>query len=164
MVTLATSLFANTGLVLLLASADFKGTPLSWIPLFSNGQYSDYQNEWYLTVGRQIVVTMIINSFTPQVNFIASYIFRFLKKWKDGGLNRKKHDKKDRKTKFRTIYQYVKCYAGPQVELHQRYASIMNLVFVSFFHGISLPILFPITLFGLINFYVTEKLLFAYYY
>jgi hypothetical protein len=40
----------------------------------------------------------------------------------------------------------------------------MNLVFVTFFHGISLPILFPITLFGLVNFYVSEKILFAYYY
>ena len=55
-------------------------------------------------------------------------------------------------------------YAGPEVELDSRYAQILNLVMVTFFHGISLPILFPITLFGLINFYVTERCLFAYYY
>jgi len=37
MFTLALSLFANTGLVLLLASANFEGTPLFWIPIFNNG-------------------------------------------------------------------------------------------------------------------------------
>jgi hypothetical protein len=37
MFTLTGSLFANTGLVLLLASANFEGTPFSWFPFFNNG-------------------------------------------------------------------------------------------------------------------------------
>ena len=90
MITLALSLFAHTGLVLLLASANFEGTPLFWIPNINNGQYTDYQNEWYLTVGKQIVVTMMINSITPYINFLISYIFRAINKCRDGGLNRKK--------------------------------------------------------------------------
>ena len=38
------------------------------------------------------------------------------------------------------------------------------MVFVTFLHGVSLPILFPITLFGLINSFVADKIMFAKYY
>lgn len=40
----------------------------------------------------------------------------------------------------------------------------MNLVFVSFLHGIALPILFPIALVGVFNNFVVERLLLARYY
>jgi hypothetical protein len=67
MITLALALFANTGLVLILSSANFYGSSKEWyvFPYIGNGQYSDYKNEWYLTVGKQIVLTMVINSFSP---------------------------------------------------------------------------------------------------
>lgn len=40
----------------------------------------------------------------------------------------------------------------------------MNLVFAAFTHGAALPILFPITWFGILNNFVTERFLLAYYY
>ena len=40
----------------------------------------------------------------------------------------------------------------------------MNMIFTTFLHGISLPLLFPITLFGIGNQYVSERLMFAYFY
>lgn len=48
--------------------------------------------------------------------------------------------------------------------MHFKYSSVMVQVFVSFFYGMFLPVLFPICLFGLINMYVTERLCMAYYY
>ena len=35
---------------------------------------------------------------------------------------------------------------------------------VAFTHGVALPMLFPVALFGLVNNYFTERILLAYYY
>lgn len=40
----------------------------------------------------------------------------------------------------------------------------MNSVFISFAYGLIVPVLFPITLFALINLYITEQYQFAYIY
>ena len=37
-------------------------------------------------------------------------------------------------------------------------------MFVAFTHGIAIPMLFPITFFGILNIYISEKLAFAYFY
>jgi len=50
------------------------------------------------------------------------------------------------------------------VELYFRYSAIMNFVFVTFTHGLALPILFPIAAFGIFNQWLVEKLMFAYFY
>ena len=48
--------------------------------------------------------------------------------------------------------------------MHFKYSSILVQVFVSFMYGMFIPILFPITLFGIFNMYINERLLLAYYY
>ena len=58
----------------------------------------------------------------------------------------------------------MELYSGREVELHFRYATIMNFVFVAFLHGASMPILFPIACFGILNMYIVERLQFAYFY
>ena len=48
--------------------------------------------------------------------------------------------------------------------MHFKYSNVLNLVFVTLTHGVALPILFPISLFGICNNYFTERILLAYYY
>jgi hypothetical protein len=48
--------------------------------------------------------------------------------------------------------------------MHIRYSFVFNTIFVTFTFGLALPILFPITFFTMINMYVSERYLFAYYY
>ena len=55
-------------------------------------------------------------------------------------------------------------YSGPDVVIHFRYANIMNQIFVSFTHGLAIPLLFPIALLGIVNMYIVERLQFAYFY
>ena len=71
---------------------------------------------------------------------------------------------KDFKSKKTTIQQFVDLYSGPDMPIHYRYASILNIIFVTFTFGIALPILFPITLFYLMNIYVVERICLAYYF
>ena len=54
-------------------------------------------------------------------------------------------------------------YSGPEYFIHFKYASILTQVFVSFMYGIFLPILIPITCFGIFNLYVVERYSLAYY-
>ena len=48
--------------------------------------------------------------------------------------------------------------------MYFKYSNAMNIVFVTLTHGVALPILFPIGLFGLCNNFFTERILLAYYY
>lgn len=42
--------------------------------------------------------------------------------------------------------------------MHFKFASLITMIFVTFMYGMFIPIMFPITLFGIINFYLTEKI------
>ena len=68
------------------------------------------------------------------------------------------------RTKQKTITSYVDIYSGPDLQLHFRYSDLMNQIFVAFTYGLSMPLLFPILLFSLINIYWLERYMFAYYY
>lgn len=48
--------------------------------------------------------------------------------------------------------------------MHTKYGAIMNTIFVTFFYGIPLPLLFPVAAFTFFNYYITEKLLVTYYF
>lgn len=52
------SQYLNTGLMLLLTNANFKYTPVSWLPI--RNEFGDFSLNWYDMVGNQIVQTMII--------------------------------------------------------------------------------------------------------
>jgi len=55
--------FINTGILLNLTNANLKFTFLKFIPL--QGQYTDFTNEWYQTIGASLVQTMLIQAFMP---------------------------------------------------------------------------------------------------
>jgi len=151
--------YVNTGILLLFTNANFETGILSFLPF--KGQFSDFSSVWYLTIGRSIVYTMIFASVMPFVRFPWHYFVKTLFRTIDSkGTCRKRIPK----TKKVTIQQFVNLYSSKDVELHFRYSSIMNFVFVAFTHGLALPILFPIAAFGIFNQWLAEKLLFAYFY
>ena len=148
------SQFVNTGLMLTIASADLGFSPLRFFPI--NNLYSDFSRDWYLDVGKQVVMTMGINSFMPYVGFCAAWAGLYVKRRLD--------QKAGRATTKSTIQNYVMLYSGPDVLLQIQYSVLLNMVFVTFTYGLVLPILFPIALVGLINMYICERLQFAYFY
>jgi len=105
---------------------------------------------------------MIIMVIFPQINFGLFYGIRLLKRFLDSGIEC--CNSKDRKSKKKSMAQYVDLYAGPEIQMFFRYASVINIVFVAMTHGVALPILYPLALFGLANNYFTERILLAYYY
>lgn len=67
------------------------------------------------------------------------------------------------RTKTRTVYEYVDLYSGPEYEIFIKYSFILKYVYISFFYGLGMPILFPITFFALLNLYITDKLAVVYW-
>ena len=67
-------------------------------------------------------------------------------------------------TKKTTIKDYVDLYSGPEIEMYFKYSNALNLVFICMTHCVALPILVPITFVGLLNNFVTERVLLARYY
>ena len=102
---------------------------------------------------------MFIQAFVPFITYFKDFVKNNVKKYLDRG-----SFKEVNVTKKIVMIDYINLYAGPEVELHFRYSNIMNQVFVSFTHGLAIPLLFPIALLGIINMYVAERLQFAYFY
>ena len=102
---------------------------------------------------------MLIAAILPYISFLTSYIGVLIPRVVDSGSFCNQVN-----TKLLTVQQYVNLYAGPEVDLHYRYSAVLNQVFVCFTHGLALPLLFPITLFGMLNLYIVERLQFAYFY
>lgn len=50
--------YINTGILLVIASANFENTPLWFIPI--RNSYSDFSSEWFLNVGVEIQQAMVI--------------------------------------------------------------------------------------------------------
>lgn len=104
---------------------------------------------------------MIVLAIFPQINFGIFYGIRLLMRLIDSGKN---CCKKNHGTKKTTVTQYVDLYCGPEMFMFWKYSNVLNLTFVTLTHGIALPTLFPITLFGIVNNFFTERILLAYYY
>ena len=70
--------------------------------------------------------------------------------------------------KFRTnktsVQGYVKTYSGPVYSMHFKYASLMNITFITFLYGFGIPILFPISAFAIFVLFLVEKTMLFYAY
>lgn len=160
MISILYASYFNTAILLLLCNANFSAYPiLRILPL--KGQFADTSTNWYILIGPALINTMLILSIFPYINFIIFYGIRVAKRFYDSGIQccKSKHG-----TKLTTVQQYVDLYSGPEMLMFFKYSNIMNMVFVSMTHGAALPVLFPITLFGIINNYLAERTFLAYYY
>ena len=96
MVNVFVAQFINTGILLLLTTANFQGTVLAFIPIRNN--YSDFTSEWYIVTGKSLVMAMIVNAFMPYVFLL----FALVKFWLLGLIDRCKA-KKGEKTSIKTV-------------------------------------------------------------
>lgn len=159
------SQYINTGLLLPIANAElthqfdlnFEHARVLYILL--RGDDPDFNRRWYKSVGQTLLTTMIVNIIAPVVEFMIGFIIRRVRICFDRGCCRK-----EASTKQTTLQGYIDVYAGPEYQIHYKYSSILNVVFVTMTFGVGIPILFPCALFFLVGLYFMEKLLLYYYY
>ena len=108
--------FFNTALVLPLVQANFSEVfpPLAFI---FRAKYTDYDDDWYATVGYLLVQTMMINSVVPVAAGTAAFCANYAKRWLDAGMP---GDLKLRpyQTKKTQVSQYVALHSGPVYLVH----------------------------------------------
>lgn len=84
MVVTFISAFFNTAIIPLLTNANLAFVPLfKYLPFRMN--YSDFDESWYLTIGTQIVRTILIQAFMPYISLCVSLGMRLPLQWLDSG-------------------------------------------------------------------------------
>ena len=133
------SMFMNTGVITMLVNADFEymDIPFYWLPFRS--EYPDLNRDWYTKVGPTMVKTMLIAAIAPIMELCIGYCTRTIKAILDSGFpccpRMHKVDYEDeygeevtdiapvaKKTKKKTVYQYIELYVGPIYLPHSKYA------------------------------------------
>lgn len=88
MVSIFIGQFVNTAILLLLNSANFKDIdgghgPLSFV--FMVGDQTDFNCEWYRSVGLIIMKTMFMTALWPLIEFAMFYALMNASRWHDRG-------------------------------------------------------------------------------
>lgn len=122
-----------------------------------SGPFADYSPLWYSTVGFKIVQTMIINAILPYVTLATSFIIPKLKRSLDNKFSGSFYQ-----TKKTSLSAYRELYSGQDYFIHFKYSNILNIVYITMFYGVGMPVLFPIAAFNFINQYICERYILAY--
>eukprot|EP00916_Digyalum_oweni_P014612 GHVL01023976.1.p1 GENE.GHVL01023976.1~~GHVL01023976.1.p1 ORF type:complete len:993 (+),score=130.30 GHVL01023976.1:93-3071(+) len=113
----------NTGLLALVLNAHF----LINLPGLGGGS-NDFDNNWYTSVGTALVLTMMINIFSPLVQlFFLSW--RPVSRW----ISRKKCVTQD---------ELLELYTNPEFSLADRLGQILTTVFVTLLYSSGMPVLY----------------------
>ncbi|KAG4058688.1 hypothetical protein PC123_g6359 [Phytophthora cactorum] len=127
--------FLNTAIIVLVVNAALSLNAVPVIGELFRGKYSDFQRDWYPTVGMGVTMTMLINAIMPQcILLLQLCVISPLKRCLA------------RRT-VRTQEKMDQLYAGPTFDLAVRYPMVLNSVFVTLvFCGGSPVLLFIATL------------------
>lgn len=154
------SSFLNTGIILLLVNANLEFSPISFVPI--NNLYTDLDRYWYMDIGATFVKSQVILASMPIFLFFGMKGMQVAFRMLDAGFCYFYTPMEQRRTKKRSMKLYRDLWSGLPYTMYAQYTSVLVMVFVSFMYGLILPILFPITLFGLIVMYINERLQLAY--
>jgi hypothetical protein len=114
MFTIYVMTFFNTGILLILADANFtQYKSLSWIPGFK-GPFPDLTEDWYITIAPSLILTMFLNAIYPYMNLGIAFGTGALMKSLDQGFKSYFCCHKDKTTKCKTIQEYVNLYGAPE--------------------------------------------------
>jgi hypothetical protein len=150
--------FLNTAILILLVNANLSDVS-PFLGTFLDGKHNDYTSEWYQDIGHTLVQTMLINAFVPSISQFVNDSIAGLLRWKDRNYTSSTYT-----TSKEQVEAYVDLYAGPEYIVHLKYSSVFNVVYVTMFYGVGLPILFPIAVLTLFIFYCFERYHIAYTY
>ena len=162
MVSIFVGQFVNTGLLLTLNSASFKDIdggsgPLSIV--FMVGDLTDFNVEWYRSVGSIIMKTMFMTALWPLIELAMFYSLMNFSRWMDRGFGSDTFV-----TGTPTVQSYIDLYAGPDYLIHYRYATILLNLGVAFMYGTAMPYLYFCATLAFAILYINERLLVSYYY
>jgi hypothetical protein len=156
------ALFFQTGLIVVFAFIDARWTSKMFLmsKLFG-GLYTDFNADWFNDAGVFLLTTYKVQVMFPMVEFFLRSTVRTVKRCFD---QRKCWPNDVNRSRAPTINKFVELYLGQQFWVHYKYSTILNLVFVAFFFGAIMPVMFPLCFVGLCVMYIVETLMMYYSY
>ncbi|KAL4117267.1 hypothetical protein PRIC2_011259 [Phytophthora ramorum] len=111
--------FLNTAIIVLVVNAALSLSAVPVIGELFRGKFSDFQRDWYPTVGMGVTMTMLINAVVPQAILLLNLcLLSPLKRC-------------IARRSVRTQEKMDQLYAGPTFDLAVRYPMVLNSVFVT---------------------------------
>lgn len=123
------------------------------------GDYEDLSSMWYIDVGTQIILAMILEIGAPHILPMSQVCYYgILRLWdRSCGCDR-------RKSKKYLQSDYEELYTGPEFQLDARLAQIVAFTWVTFMYSPGLPVLFIITAVNFFIIYWVDKCLMLRFY
>jgi len=128
--------FINTGLLILLVFGRLPNDqklPVLQDMGVMDGEIDSFNKDWYLQVGANIVLTMIINTLAPHVPPCSRYCCR-----------ERLRRRRSKVRKAVTQEQLDSLYTGPVFTIGPRYAVMLNVFFVCFLYAPGIPVLYMV--------------------
>ncbi|RLN90291.1 hypothetical protein BBJ28_00024844, partial [Nothophytophthora sp. Chile5] len=111
--------FLNTAIIVLVVNAALSLSNVPVVGELFRGKFTDFQRDWYPTVGMGITMTMLINAVAPQILLLLQLcVLNPLRR-----CLARRH--------IRTQAKMDQLYAGPTFDLAVRYPMVLNSVFVT---------------------------------
>lgn len=169
--------FINIGVIILIINFDFTETDedgtkklfLGFLPIF-NGQFKDFNSEWYSQVGKTLTLTLLLNIFTPHISKLTIPFLKVFKRCCDRGCsktiwkNKSNEQDIDVNTKLVLQSDVNLLYTGDQIASHYVYAQNYTYLCVVLMYSSGLPLLYPFAaLFYCVLYWVYKGLLLKYY-
>ena len=142
--------FFNSALLLLLVNANLTEQPFAFG--LNAGSMSDFNGNWFRTVGNVLIAAMFFNLYYPLLESGLYYLIRWQGRCRDRGCSFT-----GKATGKKSIQSYLDVYSGPVYFMHYKYSSIMTIAFITFIYGFGMPILFPIACASFLVLYAVEK-------
>jgi len=142
--------FFNTGVLMVIINASAN----ELFPVrFKTGKYDDFTVGWYENVGASLMTTMIINIFTPHAYPVITSLGYYCT-IRDKKIADKAPSQRDLNESF----------IGPYMDYAARYASLYNILFVTFVFATGIPLMVPISVISFFIAYWIDKMLFMWYF
>jgi hypothetical protein len=125
---------------------------------FFTGKYSDLSPEWFYIVGVTISFYMILNIVTPHVSGYLAYLMNKISRCYDRCCSKNKY------SSYLTKEEYFELYVGPDFSVGERYAQILNTIFIAFTLSSGMPILYICTfLFLFLTYWIDKFMILRFY-
>ncbi|RLN72630.1 hypothetical protein BBJ28_00014441 [Nothophytophthora sp. Chile5] len=138
--------FLNTAIIVLVVNAALSLSSVPVVGELFRGKFTDFQRDWYPTVGMGITMTMLINAVAPQILLLLQLcVLNPLRR-----CLARRH--------IRTQAKMDQLYAGPTFDLAVRYPMVLNSVFVTLIFCGGSPVLLFIAALACAGVYWLDKL------
>jgi hypothetical protein len=119
-----------------------------------NGDYDDFSQPWFATVGQDLLVVSIFAGWDPITEFVKVFFCVFSVRCCDRGCTTNM-----KKTKSVMQEDYEKLYTGDELPFDERFATIVAIIWVIMMFSTAIPFMYLGGIFLCVSLYWSDKIL-----